>query len=129
MNDPLVLGALLRVELRGWTGAAPRLPDEPLSVEENDAGSTIFIYDLMARRALVPVPQASERIGMTLERLLETWPFADLPFPARCVLDVGVSVDDPNLSWSASWPAALLAVLADGDIELRLSVYPATSSS
>jgi hypothetical protein len=127
MNEPVVLGAILRVDLRGWTGAAPSLPGAPLRVEENASGVSSFFYDLLPQRALAPVSQAAERIGMTVASLLDRWPFDELPFPARCVLELGVAVDDPASPWSVVWPAAFLGALGAVDIELCLSVYPSTN--
>jgi hypothetical protein len=125
VNAPVVLGAVLRIDLRGWSEPAPLLPAKPMRVEETEAGVVSFFYDMTPRRAFAALPETAERIGMALEALLPTWPFHDLPFPARCGLEIGVAIDDPAAPWSAAWPAALLGALADADIELRLSVYPA----
>ena len=44
--EPVALGILLRLEVRGWSGPAPRLPREPIRIDEGREGLRIFTYDL-----------------------------------------------------------------------------------
>jgi hypothetical protein len=130
MNECFVLGAILRVDLCGWNLPPPRLPRDPIAIEEGPQGGVVsFIYDLLPKRICLAAPDACERLGATILALLEVWPFRDLDFPARCRLDLGVVVDDPQNPWRLDWPVAFLAALADAEIELGLSVYPSRSET
>jgi hypothetical protein len=123
MDEPLVLGAILRIDAVGWAGEPPLLPTKPVRAETGEAGRTCFFYDLLPGRAGLPLPNACERIGVTLARLSDEWPFRDLPFPPRCRLDLGLSVESHG-PWRLDWPAPFLAALSLEAVELGLSLYP-----
>jgi hypothetical protein len=127
VNEPVVVGAVLRVDLRGWRDPPPPLPGPPIHGWEDlaDGDGKSFFYDLLAGRPAMPVAEAAERIGVTIEALLDRWPFFDLPFPARCRLELGLVVGNGASAWTASLPPAFLAALAAAEIELSLSAYPA----
>ena len=122
-GDCLILGAILRIDVIGWSGEPPSLPRPPVRVETEATGRAAFFYDLLPNRAGLSLPEACERVGMTIAGLSEDWPFRDLPFPPRCRLDLGLSVS-PEGPWRLNWPAPFMAALALESIEVGLSLYP-----
>ena len=125
MNEPMVLGAILRADVCGWDGPPPHLPGDPIRIDEHARGSKSFVYDLLPRHSCVSVSDACHRVAAVIESLLENWPLRDLAFPARCRLDVGLVVENPAVPFKSDWPAAFLSALAEAEIELGLSFYPA----
>lgn len=127
MFAPVVVGMVLRVDVRGWSGPPPLLPKEPLKVEDGRDGARAFFYDLSPREPDLTVEEACVRVASRLERMLiERSPFTELP--ARLALDVGVMIDPRAASWSYVWPPDFLRVLGDAQMELTASHYPATDS-
>lgn len=125
-GEPLVLGAILRIDLCGWGGPPPLLPRDPIRVEEGAGGlSKSFVYDMLPQHSCISVADACLRLGASIESLLERWPFRDLAFPARCRLDIGLVSESASGSWRSDWPVAFLSVLAEAEIELGLSHYRA----
>ena len=127
--EPVALGILLRVEVRGWSGPAPHLPNEPVRVDEGRDGARTFIYDLSLKDPTLSVPDACLRIASRLERMLapERTPFSEPHHATRCVLEFGVLADRERESFSYSWPLEFLSVLADAQIELNVSHYLPTN--
>jgi len=123
--EPVALGVLLRVEVRGWTGPAPRLPNEPMRIDEGREGARTFIYDFSPKDPTLSVPDACLRIASKLERVLapERTPFNEPHHAARHVLEFGVLADRETESFSYAWPLEFLSVLVDAGIELNVSHY------
>lgn len=123
--EPVALGIVLRVEVRGWTGPAPRLPNEPVRADEGREGARTFIYDLSPKDSGLSVTDACLRLSSRLERLLapERTPFGEPHLAARCTLEFGVLADRETESFSYSWPLEFLSVLVDAGIELNVSHY------
>ncbi|MDB5572084.1 MAG: hypothetical protein JWN93_3267 [Hyphomicrobiales bacterium] len=127
MAGPAVIGIVLRVDVRGWRGAPPLMPREPLKEEQGRDGARAFFYDLSPREADLSVEDACTRLASKLERMLVARsPFADLDLPVRLSLDVGVMVDPAAGSWSMTWPPEFLRVLGDAQAQLTATCYPAT---
>ena len=127
--EPVALGIVLRVEVRGWTGPAPRLPHEPMRIDEGREGARTFIYDFSPKDPTLSVPDACLRIASKLERVLapERTPFTEPHHAARCTLEFGVLADRERESFSYAWPLEFLGVLADAQIELNVSHYLPTN--
>jgi hypothetical protein len=126
--SPVVLGMILRLETRGWHGPAPRLAFDPIKVEAGRSRvEQSFFYDLLPAAEAMSVETACARAGSRLEKLLcsaealggETF------FAARCRLEVGLWVEADRTSYSYSWPAEFLQILAAADVELAVSHYVA----
>ncbi len=128
MTGPLVIGVVLRVDVRGWQGAPPLLPKEPLKEEHGRDGARTFFYDLTPKEPDLSVEDACMRLASRLERMLiARSPFAELP--VRLSLDVGVMVDPNAGGWAYTWPPEFLRVLADAQAQLTASHYPATDGA
>ena len=127
--EPVALGVVLRIDVRGWNGPAPRLPGDPVRTEEGREGMRTFIYDLSPKDPTLSVADACLRIASKLERMLapERTPFSEPHHAARCVLEFGVLADRERESFAYSWPLEFLTVLADAQIELNVSHYLPTN--
>ena len=127
--EPIALGIVLRVEVRGWNGPAPRLPNDPVRAEEGREGARTFIYDLSPKDPTLSVSDACLRIASKLERVLgpERTPFSEPHHAARCVLEFGVLADRERESFSYSWPLEFLGAMVDAGIELNVSHYLPTN--
>ena len=123
--EPFVIGILLRVETRGWNGPPPRLPKEPVKVEEGRDGLRVFLYDLSPKEADVAVSDACLRLGSRLERMLNSpkSPFPEGHYALRTTLEFGVMADRERESFGYSWPLEFLQVLVDASIELSITHY------
>ena len=123
--EPVALGILLRLEVRGGSGPAPRLPREPIRIDEGREGLRIFTYDLSPSEPDLSVADACLRIGSRLRRMLapDRSPFAEGQFAVRSVLEFGVLADRERESFSYSWPLEFLEALVDTDVELNVSHY------
>jgi hypothetical protein len=123
--EPVALGILLRLDVRGWAGPAPRLPKEPLKVEEGRDGLRSFVYDLSPSEPDLPVADACVRIASRLRRLLapERSPFAEAHCAVRAVLEFGILADCERQSFAYSWPLEFLEALVDTEVELNVSHY------
>ncbi len=127
--QPVALAIILRIEARGWSGPAPRLPNEPMRIEEGRDGARIFTYDLSPKDKDLSVSDACLRIASKLERMLapERTPFSEPHHAARYMLEFGVLADKERESFSYSWPLEFITVLADAQIELNVSHYLPTN--
>ena len=128
--EPVALGIVLRVEVQGWSGPAPHLPNEPMRIDEGRDGARIFIYDLSPKDPTLSVSDACLRIASKLERMLapERTPFTEPHHAARCRLEFGVLADRERESFSYAWPLEFLTALVDAQIELNVSHYLPTDN-
>jgi len=126
--QPVVIGVLLRVDIRGWRGAPPLLPDAPINVGEGREGAQSFFYDLSPKAHDLTVADVCNKLGSRLERMLtgERSPFAESTMAVRLSLDIGLAVEPSAESWTSTFPIDFLAVLADAGVELTTTHYPAT---
>jgi hypothetical protein len=125
MAEPVVLGVLLRVETRGYAGPPPRLPKEPIKVEEGGDGLRRFTYDLSPKDPDLSVEDVCLRLGSRLGRMLNS-DKAALPqgqFAAKCTLEFGVLASREGESFSYAWPLEFLQILVDADVALNVSHY------
>ena len=127
--EPITLAIFLRIEARGWSGPAPRLPNEPVRMEDGRDGLRIFTYDLSPKDPTLSVPDACLRVAAKLERMLapERTPCSAPEHVTRCTLEFGVLADRERESFSYAWPLEFLSVLADAQIELNVSHYLPTN--
>ena len=88
--EPTVVGILLKVETRGWTGPPPSLPREPVKIDEGRDGLRVFVYDLSPKEADLAVSDACLRIASRLERMLNSpkSPFPPGQYALRCTLGI-----------------------------------------
>ena len=128
--QPLVIGVVLRVDVRGWTAAPPLLPKAPIRTLDGRDGARTFFYDLSPKEPDLNVSDLCHRLGSRLDRLLtgEKAPFQDGMVAVRLGLDIGLSVDPKAASWAVTFPPEFLAVLADAQVELTATCYPATDA-
>jgi len=128
--EPVALGIVLRVEVRGWSGPAPHLPNEPMRIEEGRDGARTFMYDLSPKDPTLSVTDACLRIASKLERMFapERTPFNEPHHATRCMLEFGVLADRERESFSYSWPLEFLTALVDAQIELNVSHYLPTDN-
>ncbi len=126
-----VIGVVLRIEVIGWTGDAPGLPQPPVRVEDAGRGVTRFYYDYSPKDPDLDVPQMCSRLSSRLARALlsETSPFVEKAVAARTVLEFGVAVPAGAERYSYSWPVEFLQTLADAEIELAVSHYATTEEA
>ncbi len=123
--EPQVIGILLKVETRGWSGPPPLLPKAPVKVDEGRDGLRVFIYDLSLRDSDISVGDACLRLGSRLERMLNSpkSPFPRGHYALRTTLEFGVMADRERESFGYCWPLEFLQVLVDAGIELSVTHY------
>ena len=123
--QPLVIGVILRLDIMGWQGEPPGLPDPPIRSAPGEAGSVSYFYDYSPAMPDQDVPAMCLRLMARLRRALlpPSSPFTDLPLAIRAVLDMALAVPDKVESYSYSWPVEFLQILADAEVELSLSHY------
>jgi hypothetical protein len=131
-QTPIVLGIILRIEMRGWHGPPPRLALDPIRIEDGERGlDQIFFYDLSPKEEALTVEAACARVGSRLERLLLSAEAlgGGMVFAARLRLEVGLWVGGGQASFSYSWPVEFLQILAAADVELGVSHYVADAGA
>ncbi len=123
--EPSVVGIVLRVETRGWSGPPPPLPKPPISAGEGADGLRFFIYDLTPAEAGLSLPDACLRLGSRLERMLNSpkSPFPEGHYALRARLEIGILADRESESFGYAWPPEFLQTLVDGSIELSVTHY------
>lgn len=126
MAEAIVIGAVLRVDLRGWKGAPPDLPQPPIKVEEARDGTQTFHYDICPDAFDMTAGELANRITSRLERLLlsEKSPFFEDVIARRFSLEIGLMYDKTSDRIATSWPPDFLGVLGDADVELAVTYYP-----
>jgi hypothetical protein len=123
--EPLVLGIFLKVETRGWTGPAPKLPKETIRIEAGSDGLQTFIYDLTPKDEGLTVSDAAQRLASRIERMLspDRTPFPEGHYALRLKLEVGLLADPSRGAISYAWPLDFVQAIADAGIELNVSHY------
>ena len=127
--EPLVLGIFLKVETRGWSGPAPKLPKDPIRVEAGSEAAQTFIYDLTPKEEGLAVSDATQRIASRIERMFspERTPFPEGHYALRLKLEIGLMADASSGAISYAWPLDFVQAVADAGIELNVSHYIPTA--
>jgi hypothetical protein len=131
MAEATVIGVVLRTDVRGWTGAPPKLPKEPVKVEEGRDGSLSFFYNLTPDDPAMTTESLGLWLGSRLERMLlsEKSPFHGIESPRRYSLDVGLMFDPEAESVVTLWSPEFMGVLGDAGIEMTVTQYPFRAQS
>lgn len=130
MAEAIVIGAVLRVDLRGWDRPAPELPDPPIKAEQGSDGTVTLHYDLCPPDTDLTAGDFGNRIASRLERIMlsDKSPFQDGAFARRFTIEVGLMYDTADQRFSTSWPADFLSILGAADADLRVTHYPFTQA-
>lgn len=131
MADAIVIGAVLRVDVRGWNQPPPNLPNPPMKIDEAADGTRTFYYDVCPDDFDLTAKDLAHRISSRLERLLlsEKSPFYEGLLARRFTLEIGLMHDSSDERITTSWPPDFLGVLGDADAELIVTHYPFTAES
>ncbi|NDA46185.1 MAG: hypothetical protein EBY21_02690 [Alphaproteobacteria bacterium] len=119
------MGVILRLDVMGWQGDPPGLPDPPLRIAPGEAGSVSYYYDYSPPHVEQTVPDFCLRIMGRLRRALlpPSSPFTDHPLAIRAVLDMALAVPDKVETYSYAWPVEFVQILADAEVKLSLTHY------
>ncbi|MGE3246062.1 MAG: hypothetical protein AB7F96_14045 [Beijerinckiaceae bacterium] len=128
MAEAIVIGAVLKIDLRGWNQPPPELPKPPIRMEEGRDGMLTLYYDVSPPDHDMTAADFGNRIWSRLERMLvsEKSPFREGAFARRFTLEVGFMYDAADGRIATSWPADFLRILGDADAELIVTHYPFT---
>lgn len=128
MAEAIVIGAVLRVDLRGWSDPPPHLPKPPIKVEEGAQGTLTFYYDMCPPDHDLTATDLANRIYSQLERVMvaEKSPFNGGSFARRFTVEIGLMYDAADQRFAASWPPDFLRVMGDADAELVVTHYAFT---
>ena len=131
MGEPVVIGVVLRADVRGWSGAPPKLPQDPVKVEEGRDGTLTFFYNLTPDDPEMNTQSLGLWLGSRLERMLmsETSPFHDSQMPYRLFLDVGLMFDPLEDRIVTTWQPEFMGVLGDAGIEMTVTHYPISTET
>lgn len=131
MAEAIVIGAILRVDLRGWNAAPPDLPKPPIKAERAGDGTLTFYYDVCPPDHDLTASDLANRIASRLERVMlsEKSPFADGAFARRFTIEIGMMYDTADQRMATSWPADFLRVLGEADADLVVTHYPFTDDA
>lgn len=130
MAGASVIGIVLRLDMRGWQGEAPLLPDAPVKSEDGRDGARSFYYDLMPKGASAAQPMDIEgmcvRLASRLERALlaDSSPLHGCDLPYRLVLDMGVMFDADGTAFAVNFTPEFLRVSGEADMTLTVTHYP-----
>ena len=127
MSEPLIIGALLRIDLRAFGADLPAALGAPMRDEMRE-GLRSLTYDLESLIGDGIVDEACARLAVWFDRqFIEV---DDDPFQGaaarRMKLEIGLMVDDQEESWSCELPANLLDCLGALQASVSLSFYPQT---
>ena len=121
----LVIGALLRIDLRGYGGDLPASLGAPMRDDLRD-GLRSLVYDLENQIGDGVLDEACARFALWFDRhFIE----ADVDLfegaaARRMKLEIGLMVDEQDDSWSCELPANLLDCLGALQASVALSFYP-----
>ena len=126
MAEPVVIGIILRLDIHGWSGAPPLLPNPPVKVEESRDGSLSFFYNLTPEDSEMNTQSLGLWLGSRLERMLnsEKSPLHGKEMPRRIFLDVGLMFDADEERIVTIWSPEFMGVLGDAGIEMNVTHYP-----
>ncbi len=124
-GEAIVIGALLRVDLRGFSGDLPAALGKPIRDEMRE-GLRALTYDLDSQIGDGIVDEACARFALWFDRhFIE----ADVDLFAgamarRLKLEIGLMVDDQAESFTCELPANLMDCLGALQASVALSFYP-----
>ncbi|MBM3608559.1 MAG: hypothetical protein FJX29_08935 [Alphaproteobacteria bacterium] len=130
MAGASVIGLVLRLDVRGWEGAPPRLPDDPVKIETGRDTAQSFFYDLMPKDVALDVESLCVRFASRFERwiLSAKSPLAGCELPYRLALETGLLYDADSQFFETRWSADFLRVAGEAQMELIVSHYRAEHS-
>lgn len=128
MSLPILVGAVLRIDLRGFSGALPTRLGAPMSEDPTRDGTRILFYDLARQVGDGMLDEACARLAVFLDRhFVDEQPFAEA-FAKQMKLELGLMVSADSESWSCDLPAHLLDALAAIEAGVGLTFYPQQSA-
>lgn len=121
---PILVGAVLRVDLRGFSGELPTKLGAPMSEEPTRDGTRSLFYDLARQVGDGVLDEACARLAVFLDRhFCDEQPFEGA-FAKQMKLELGLMVSAGAESWSCDLPAHLLDALAAMEAGVGLTFYP-----
>ncbi len=121
---PILVGAVLRVDLRGFSGELPTKLGAPMSEEPTRDGTRSLFYDLARQVGDGVLDEACARLAVFLDRhFCDEQPFEGA-FAKQMKLELGLMVRAGAESWSCDLPAHLLDALAAMEAGVGLTFYP-----
>jgi len=124
---PILVGAVLRIDLRGFSGDLPTTLGAPMSEEPTRDGTRILFYDLARQVGDGILDEAGARLAVFLDRhFCDEQPFEGA-FAKQMKLELGLMVGADADSWSCDLPAHLLDALAMMEAGIGLTFYPQQS--
>jgi hypothetical protein len=124
MSLPVLVGAVLRIDLRGFSGDLPATLGAPMSEDPTRDGTRILFYDLARQVGDGMLDEACARLAVFLDRhFVEEQPFADV-FAKRMKLELGLMAAADAESFTCDLPAHLLDALAAMEAGVGLTFYP-----
>jgi hypothetical protein len=124
VSTSVIVGAVLRVDLRGFSGELPAKLGAPMSEDPTRDGTRILFYDLARQVGDGIFDEACARLAVFLDRhFVEQQPFEGA-FAKRFKLELGLMVGAGAESWSCDLPAHLIDALAAMEAGAGLTFYP-----
>jgi hypothetical protein len=124
VSTPILVGAVLRVDLRGFAGELPTTLGAPMSEDPMRDGTRVLFYDLARQVGDGVLDEACARLAVFFDRhFVEEQPFAGA-FAKQLKLELGLMVAADAESWSCDLPAHLLDALAAMEAGVGLTCYP-----
>jgi hypothetical protein len=121
---PLLVGAVLRVDLRGFSGTLPEKLGAPMSEDPTRDGTRSLFYDLARQVGDGIFDEACARLAVFFDRhFVDEQPFEGA-FAKQMKLELGLMVSADAESWSCDLPAHLLDALAAMEAGVGLTFYP-----
>ena len=124
-GQALIIGALLRIDVRGFAGDLPDAFGRPIRDDMRD-GLRSLTYDLESQIGDGVIDEACARLALWFDRHFieaDVDPFAGAA-ARRMKLEIGLMVDEQDESWSCELPANLLDCLGALQAPVNLSFYP-----
>jgi hypothetical protein len=124
---PVLVGAVLRIDLRGFSGDLPTKLGAPMSEDPTRDGTRVLFYDLARQVGDGILDEACARLAVFLDRhFVDEQPFAGA-FAKQMKLELGLMVAGEAESWSCDLPAHLLDAVAAMEAGVGLTFYPQQS--
>ncbi|MDB5509450.1 MAG: hypothetical protein JWL93_1919 [Hyphomicrobiales bacterium] len=127
----MIVGAVLRIDLRGFSGDLPAALGAPMRDAEAPEGTRSLFYDLGSQIEGLTSGEACRRLAVRLDRvfLAPDTPVFEGALAVRLRLDLGLTVPERADSYSHDLPASLLDCLGQMEAELGLTYYPTADES
>ncbi len=124
-SEAILIGALLRIDLRGFAGDLPASLGVPVRDEMRE-GLRSLTYDLEGQLGDGVMDEACARLALWFDRHFieaDEDPFQGIA-ARRLKLEIGLMVDDQAESFSCELPANLLDCLGALQASVNLNFYP-----